>query len=76
MDGRLAIGSLDALDPDLLLVVSCGEPAGAVFDEAPLHRISHLPVVIDEERVRIGPLVIPGITPCLTCHDLHITHAG
>jgi hypothetical protein len=67
------IGSLDPPDPDLLLVVSCGEPPRAVFDQARLHRISHLPVVIDEERVRIGPLVIPGITPCLTCHDLHRT---
>lgn len=69
----LGIGSIDAPDPDLLLVVSCGEPARAVFDQARLRRISHLPVVIDEERVRIGPLVIPGITPCLTCHDLHRT---
>ncbi len=33
-------------------------------------------VVIDEDRVRIAPVVIPGLTPCLTCLDLHITHAG
>ena len=70
------IGSLDPPDPDLLLVVSCGEPPRAVFDQARRHRISHLPVVVDEERVRIGPVVIPGLTPCLTCLDLHITHAG
>ena len=72
----LGIGSLDPPDADLLLVVSCGEPPCAVFDQARRHRISHLPVVIDEERVRIGPVVIPGLTPCLTCLDLHITHAG
>jgi hypothetical protein len=72
----LGIASLDALDPDLLLVVSCGEPPRTVFDQARRHRVSHLPVVIDEDRVRIGPVVIPGLTPCLTCLDLHITHAG
>ncbi len=69
----LGIRSLESPDPDLLLVVSCGEPARAVFDQAQLHRISHLPVVIDEERVRIGPVVIPGLTPCLTCLDLNRT---
>lgn len=69
----LGIGSLDPPDPDLLLVVSCGEPPRAVFDQARRSRISHLPVVIDEERVRIGPVVIPGLTPCLTCLDLHRT---
>ena len=73
---ELGIVPLDPPDPDLLLVVSCGEPPRAVFDQARRHRISHLPVVIDEERVRIGPVVIPGLTPCLTCLDLHITHAG
>ena len=35
--------------------------------------ITHLPVVLDEDRVRIGPLVIPGVTPCLTCLDLNRT---
>ncbi len=69
----LGVGSLDPPDPDLLLVVSCGEPPRAVFDQARRHGVSHLPVVIDEERVRIGPMVIPGLTPCLTCLDLHRT---
>ena len=69
----LGIASHDAPDPDLLLVVSCGEPPRAVFDQARRHRVSHLPVVIDEDRVRIGPVVIPGLTPCLTCLDLHRT---
>ena len=72
----LGIGTIDPPEPDLLLVVSCGEPARTVFDEAQRHGISHLPVVLDEDRVRIGPLVIPGVTPCLTCLDQHITHAG
>jgi hypothetical protein len=69
----LGIRTLDPPDPDLLLVVSCGEPARAVFDEAHRHGISHLPVVLDEDRVRVGPVVIPGLTPCLTCLDLNRT---
>ncbi len=72
----LGMRSLDAPDPDLLLVVSCGEPSRAVFDQARLRSITHMTVVLDEDRVRIGPLVIPGATPCLTCLDLHMTYAG
>ncbi|MGH3458423.1 hypothetical protein [Aeromicrobium sp.] len=69
----LGIRSLDPPDPDLLLVVSCGEPARVAFDEAQRQGIAHLPVVLDEDRVRVGPLVVPGITPCMTCLDLHRT---
>jgi hypothetical protein len=72
----LGIRALDTPDPQLLLVVSCGEPARAVFEEAHRHGVSHLPVVLDEDRVRVGPVVIPGVTPCMTCLDLHLTHAG
>ena len=67
----LGFGHLDPPEPDLLLVVSCGEPARTVFDEAQRHGITHLMVVTDEDRIRVGPLVVPGITPCLTCLDLH-----
>lgn len=69
----LGLESLDAPEPELLLVASCGEPPRTVFDAARRHGISHLPVVVDEDRVRIGPMVIPGLTPCLTCLDLHRT---
>jgi hypothetical protein len=66
----IGIRTLDPPEPELLLVVSCGEPARAVFEEAQRHGISQLPVVLDEDRVRVGPVVIPGLTPCITCHDL------
>jgi hypothetical protein len=69
----LGIRSLESPDPDLLVVVSCGEPARAVFEQAHRHGITHLAVVLDEDRVRIGPLVIPGVTPCLGCLDLNRT---
>jgi hypothetical protein len=67
----VGIGALDAADPDLLVVVSCGEPARTVFGEAQRRGIAHLMVVLDEDRVRVGPFVAPGITPCLGCLDLH-----
>lgn len=62
---------LDATEPDLLVLVSCGEPSRTVFEQASLWGLTHLPVVIDEDQVRIGPLVRPGLTPCVGCHDLH-----
>lgn len=69
----LGFASLDTTDPDLLVVISCGEPARAIFDQAHRHGVTHLLVVLDEDRVRVGPLVVPGVTPCLACLDLHRT---
>lgn len=34
-------------------------------------RTPHLPVVLRDEEVVIGPLVLPGRSPCLRCLDLH-----
>jgi hypothetical protein len=62
---------LDSVDPHLLVIASCGEPARALFDRPTLDVIDHLPIMIDEDRVRIGPLVRPGRTPCVSCHDRH-----
>ncbi len=62
---------LDSTDPHLLVIAACGEPARSLFERPTLDRLDHLPVLIDEDRVRIGPLVRPGRTPCVSCHDLH-----
>jgi hypothetical protein len=32
--------------------------------------IAHLPVSVTAEAARVGPLVLPGISPCLWCLDL------
>lgn len=64
---------LSSPDPDLLVIVSFGEPARSVYERPALLGVDHLPVVIDEDRVRIGPLVRPGRTPCVSCHDLQRT---
>jgi bacteriocin biosynthesis cyclodehydratase domain-containing protein len=66
----VGVRGLDSPDPDLLVVVSCGEPGRSVFSAAAQQSIAHLPVVLDDDRVRVGPLVRPGLTPCLGCLDL------
>lgn len=60
-----------ALEPDLEILLSAGEPARSTFEHLANAGVLHLPVVLDERRVRIGPLVAPGISPCLGCHDAH-----
>lgn len=62
---------LSSTEPRVLVVASFGEPPRSVYERPALLGITHLPVVIDEDRVRIGPLVRPGRTPCVSCHDLH-----
>ena len=58
-------------DPDVMVVVSAGEPARGVFAEARGQGLPHLPVRLVEDRVLIGPSVTPATTPCLECHDRH-----
>jgi hypothetical protein len=64
---------LTSTEPDLLVIASLGETTRTVYERASLLGVDHLPVVIDEDRVRVGPLVQPGRTPCVGCHDLHRT---
>ncbi|REK68827.1 hypothetical protein DX116_18330 [Aeromicrobium endophyticum] len=65
------IHDVASTDPEVLVIVSHGEAARSVFEKASQLGLDHLPVVIDEDRVRVGPFVRPGLTPCITCHDLH-----
>lgn len=58
-----------ALEPDIEIMVSAGEPARSTFETLVSARVAHLPVVLHERRVRIGPFVAPGATPCLGCLD-------
>ena len=50
--------SRDAIAPD----------EGVVWQRA---RIAHLPVVLRDGEVIIGPLIHPGVSACLRCLDLH-----
>jgi hypothetical protein len=76
-------GTVDALltgagvevgpDPDLVVILSFGEPDRTALADAVRCGVTHLLVVLDGEVVRIGPLVVPGRTPCVGCTDLHRT---
>lgn len=66
-DAGVAVGP----DADLAVMLSTGEPDRTILSDAVQCRVSHLVVVVDGEVVRIGPLVVPGQTPCVGCTDLH-----
>jgi hypothetical protein len=40
--------------------------AGYLRDDLP-----HLPIAFEQDAAVIGPLVVPGRTPCLSCRDAH-----
>ncbi|AEI10049.1 hypothetical protein CRES_1697 [Corynebacterium resistens DSM 45100] len=46
-------------------------PPGDVQFSLMSHRIPHLPFGVLDDRVVIGPLVVPGETACLSCFDHH-----
>jgi hypothetical protein len=58
-------------DADLVVIVSSGEPDRTALADAVQCRVNHLVVVLDGDVVRIGPLVVPGQSPCVGCADLH-----
>ncbi|WP_336923806.1 ThiF family adenylyltransferase [Aquipuribacter sp. SD81] len=56
--------------PDLVVLVADGAhdaPAGSPLVQA---GTVHLPVLRRDDGVRVGPLVVPGLGPCLHCLDL------
>ena len=57
--------------PDLV-VVACDEPIDAERRES-LHarRCTHLTVRLNDDTGAVGPLVLPGLSSCLRCADLH-----
>ncbi|MFD1507488.1 thiamine biosynthesis protein ThiF [Georgenia yuyongxinii] len=68
---RLRTSAPAGTRPDLVVTVST-----AVADPLRLRHlrraaIAHLPVVVGEVAVVVGPLVVPGRGPCTRCLDLH-----
>lgn len=49
--------------------------AAAAVQFAPFLRTDspHLPVAVEPARITVGPLVVPGLTPCLSCRDAEDT---
>lgn len=62
-----------ALEPDVEVVLSAGEPGRSAFEVLATAGVPHLPVVLLERSVRLGPFVVPGVTPCLGCLDALLT---
>lgn len=54
---------------DLRIMACSAEPARGPIATALTASLAHLLIVLDEDRVRVGPLVVPGRTPCLGCFD-------
>lgn len=57
--------------PDLVVMVRKDLIDTLSYDKLVQERLPHLAVVGAINTVTIGPLVIPGHTPCLRCLDLH-----
>lgn len=67
---------LDTLQPALVIVATATlEPDRAITEHLTRRDVPHLVARLAPERVRVGPLVVPGLTPCLTCIDAVLTEA-
>lgn len=62
----------DRADPDDIGIVLV-EGAAAALQLARYLRddITHLPVSLERGRTTVGPLIVPGRSPCLSCRDQH-----
>lgn len=72
---RTVVDSLDLAPsgpegPGLVVIVTETEPARSLVEPCSRAGLPHLLVRADGARVRVGPLVVPGLSPCLTCQDL------
>jgi len=56
--------------PDLALVAPGERPPTELLAELTERAIPHLVVEVCEDRAVLGPLVVPGRTPCRRCRDL------
>lgn len=57
--------------PELVLLASsAAEPDRALTDTLFREGRSHLVVRVEPDRAVVGPLVVPGQTPCVRCQDL------
>lgn len=79
-DGRIEYRMREALEDEGVTLVDHGASAVAVvlvrgaaatlqFARYLREDIPHLPVSFEPGRVTVGPLVVPGASPCLACRD-------
>lgn len=65
----------DAARPDLVITVTWGVVDPVRLRELMREDVPHLPVVLGDVDLAVGPLVVPGNGPCTRCLDLHRTDA-
>lgn len=58
---------------DLVVLVEEGVADPAVHGRLLADDVPHLSVLLREASVLVGPLVVPGVTACLRCVELHRT---
>jgi hypothetical protein len=63
----------DDAPPDVVVVVCDRVARPDVFALLMSSGIAHLPVVVGEADVTLGPFVVPGSTACTSCWHLHAT---
>lgn len=57
--------------PDLVVLAAIGAIRPDAGEPWRRRGIPHLPVVVQGHRVQVGPLILGGDGPCLSCLDLH-----
>ncbi|MGC3952685.1 MAG: hypothetical protein QM804_00250 [Propionicimonas sp.] len=62
------------LPPVVVVATDTQEPDRAVTDALARTGRTHLVVRLEADRAVVGPLVLPGRTPCVRCHDLLRCH--
>ncbi|MDQ0725970.1 hypothetical protein QFZ21_000970 [Microbacterium sp. W4I20] len=84
-DGRCAHRMREALADEGVALIDRSTPAavGVVLVQGAAAALQfarylredtpHLPVAFESGQFTVGPLVVPGETPCLTCRDTHDT---
>jgi hypothetical protein len=73
VQARLDDGGQPVRSPDLVVLVRDDLIDIALADDLARSGRPHLAVVCAQDRVVVGPLVLPGRGPCLRCLDLHRT---
>lgn len=61
-------GSMDQVDMAILSATDATNPESYRIWMS--RDIPHLAIVFDEAGVKVSPLILPGVTPCLACYEI------
>ncbi|WP_344245728.1 ThiF family adenylyltransferase [Isoptericola hypogeus] len=65
----------DAAPPDVVVVVEAHAADPARYERLLGAGVAHLPVVVREADVALGPFVLPGVSACVGCEERHAADA-